>query len=83
MMQPVRNAENYPTCEVTAISMNSNIYEGLVIFMTKESLIQKKRKKKKRLQARKEYFSFVSAALKILVFSTVLRKYFLQLFLLI
>lgn len=75
MMQPVRNAENYPTCKVTATSVSSNIYEVLLILMIKESFIQKKRKK--RLQAREEYFSFVSAALKISVFSTVLIKYFL------
>lgn len=56
MMQPVRNAENYPTCKVTATSVSSNIYEVLLIFMIKESFIQKKRKKK--IASKKRVFQF-------------------------
>lgn len=56
MMQPVRNAENYPTCEVTATSMSSNTCEGLLLFMIKESFIQKKRKKN--VASKKKIFQF-------------------------
>lgn len=77
MMQPVRNVENYPTCKVTATSMSSNIYEVIPNIHDKRIIYSKE---KKILQARKEYFNFVSAALNISVFSTVLIKYFFSYF---
>lgn len=58
VMQPVRNAENYPTCEVTV----TYIYNVLLI--DKGVAYSKEKKRKKRLQTSKYYFSFLSAMLK-------------------